>query len=272
MTLLKTLALTALVMPIIGTASTNDTGEQLFKKNCSHCHKLNRPSDTSTLTAPPLSGIMRHVIKRHKSKENAVAFIVDYALDPQLSKALCRPEKIKHFGLMPSQKGQVNTEELTLIAMWMYDTSTSAASKGHACKSVEKSAKEPKKRCHSTKNAIKSPKKSSQFLIPNGMPHMTKLLKQQWDNSDLNLSVPQKEKLLIVRQTTMNAIKSITPRIRGLEKTIIRKTMAKEKPESLEPIVKKLAQLKAKATNVHIRCIYDTSNILTERQISLLSK
>jgi hypothetical protein len=31
------------------------------------------------------------------------------------------PQKIKRFGLMPSQKGAVTPEELEIIATWMFD-------------------------------------------------------------------------------------------------------------------------------------------------------
>jgi cytochrome c len=66
-------------------------------------------------------GVMRHVKMRYNTKEDAVKFISEYALNPQESKAVCMPQKIKRFGLMPSQKENVSKEELQTIATWMYD-------------------------------------------------------------------------------------------------------------------------------------------------------
>ncbi len=232
--------------------------EALFQSKCASCHVTTKPQDFSTLVAPPVMGVMRHVKMHYKTKEEALAFIVDYALDPQQDKALCHSDKIKHFELMPSQRGNATVEELARIASWMYDNFPSSEQKTKVCKS-------------STATTPKT-QSSSQFLIPQGMPHLTKLLKQQWDNEALNLSKMQKEKLLAVRHATMKTIKRLTPRIQGLEKTIIRKTLSGESPKVLTPIIKKLALLKAEATTVHVQCIYDTEQILTAKQKELLYK
>ena len=93
----------------------------LFDAKCAACHQTTRPNDKSTLVAPPLMGVMRHVKMQYTSKEEAVKFITAYALDPQASKAVCKPENMKRFGIMPSQKGNVSKEELQTIAAWMYD-------------------------------------------------------------------------------------------------------------------------------------------------------
>ncbi len=107
---------------LFGTSVYAETsGEALFETKCASCHARMRPGDISTLIAPPIMGVMRHVKMRYGSKKEAVTFIVEYALNPQESKAVCMPQKIKHFGLMPSQKGNVTQEELTTIAGWMYD-------------------------------------------------------------------------------------------------------------------------------------------------------
>jgi len=96
-------------------------GASLFDAKCSACHVTTRPSDKSTLDAPPAMGVMRHVKMKYSTKDEAVKFISEYALNPQKSKAVCMPQKIKRFGLMPSQKGNVSKEELQTIAGWMYE-------------------------------------------------------------------------------------------------------------------------------------------------------
>ena len=94
---------------------------QLFEAKCASCHVKTRPDDISTLVAPPIMGVARHVKMTYRTKEEAVNFITDYVLDPQESKAVCMPGKLKYFGLMPSQKGQVSKDELNTIAGWIYD-------------------------------------------------------------------------------------------------------------------------------------------------------
>ena len=112
------------------------SGEALFEAKCASCHVKMRPSDISTLVAPPIMGVMRHVKMTYKTKDEAVKFITEYALNPQESKAVCMPEKLKRFGLMPSQKGNVTKEELTMIAAWAYDNFGGGRGRGNgqACK------------------------------------------------------------------------------------------------------------------------------------------
>jgi len=105
-------------------------GASLFAAKCAACHQTSRPNDMSTLVAPPVMGVMRHVKMRYTTKEDAMKFIIEYALNPQVSKSVCMPQKIKRFGLMPSQKGNVGKEELTTIAAWMYDNFPSQGFQG----------------------------------------------------------------------------------------------------------------------------------------------
>ena len=113
------------------------TAGELFETKCASCHVKTRPSDISTLVAPPIMGVARHVKMTYKTKEEVVSFITEYALDPQESKAVCMPDKLKRFGLMPSQKGKVTKEELTTIAGWIYDNfgnQGQGQGRGQACK------------------------------------------------------------------------------------------------------------------------------------------
>lgn len=110
---------------------------ELFEAKCASCHTKTRPNDISILVAPPIMGVARHVKMTYKTKEEAVNFIIEYTLNPQESKAVCLPDKLKHFGLMPSQKGQVTKEELTTIAGWIYDNfgnQGQGLGRGKACK------------------------------------------------------------------------------------------------------------------------------------------
>ena len=99
----------------------NTKAEELFKNKCASCHSTTRPTDMNRVVAPAIMGVMRHVKMSYPNKKDAVAFIKDYVVNPTKEKAVCMPMKIKRFGLMPSQKGNVTDEELEVIANWMFD-------------------------------------------------------------------------------------------------------------------------------------------------------
>ena len=111
-------------------ANATETAEVLFDTKCAACHSKERPTDMSKVVAPALMGVMRHVKMTYPNKAEAVAFMVDYILEPTKEKAICMPKKIERFGLMPSQKGNVTKEELTTITTWMYDNFPPANFKG----------------------------------------------------------------------------------------------------------------------------------------------
>ncbi len=98
-----------------------ESAEALFDAKCSICHFKTRPIDMSKVTAPALMGVMRHIKMAYPAKEDAVKFMVNYVLEPSKEKAICMPEKMQRFGLMPSQKGNVSKEELVRITSWMFD-------------------------------------------------------------------------------------------------------------------------------------------------------
>ncbi len=108
--------------------------------------------------------------------------------------------------------------------------------------------------------------KSSPFLIVGKLPHLTKLLMQQWDNPQLNLSAAQKEKLLVIRKRTIGGIKQRAPQIATFEKEVVEGTLAGKTPAELSASVESIARLKAETTMLHIRCIYETNTILTAEQ------
>lgn len=126
-------------------------GEMLFTQKCASCHSTTRPKDMSTVVAPALMDVMRHLKEDYSDKVKAIEFIKDYALNPSKDKAICMPEKIKRFGLMPSQKGNVTEEELEVIANWMFDNFPPKDFKGmgHGNKQANK---KQEKNCQSESN------------------------------------------------------------------------------------------------------------------------
>ncbi len=253
--ILLALSLTILSVSSLQAASSAET---LFDAKCAMCHVKVRPDDKSTLVAPPANGVMRHVKMNYETKESAVAFMTSYILDPKRDNAVCKAKSIQRFGLMPSQKGSVSEAELKVISAWMYDNFPKAGDmhkKGKSCKQEKKKAKA---------------KKSSPFLISSGLPHMTMLIKNNWENSELGLSAEQKKKLLVVRKSTISGIKAVKPKAMKLEKKINELTMSGAATSKLDPMVDVLADFKAQITKVQIKCIHDSKNILTQKQVKFL--
>ncbi len=255
-----------LFLTLSSSLSASTEGQRLFDEKCSTCHIKTKPTDFSTLIAPPAMGVVRHVKMNYDNKKDAVQFITEYTLNPQRDKAVCTPNTIDRFGLMPSQKDNVTEEELKKIAAWMYDNINLNRKSCNSKCNTNCNAKKAKKNTNTKNNT-----KASPFLITTrGMPHLTKMVKQNWDNKELRLTQEQKEKLLIVRKATMGAVMDLKPKVLKLEKKIKMLTMQGETPQNLYPMVEKLSKLKADATKVHIDCIHNTKKILTSAQIKIL--
>jgi len=120
------------------------------------------------------------------------------------------------------------------------------------------------------KGMHKGMKKSTPFLIKRGLPHMTKLVKKNWDNPELALTAEQKEKLLVVRKSVMEIVKRLKPEVRALEQEIIQASRAGESSDALKDKIEKLASLETEATLGHLGCIEQTKAILSEDQVKYL--
>jgi hypothetical protein len=260
---IATALITTMVLSTVISAS--QSAEELYDAKCSACHSKTRPTNMSEMVAPPVFGVMRHVKMRYPNKKEAVNFMVDYVLNPTIEKAICMPAKIKRFGLMPSQKGNVTKDELIKISNWMFDNfgGMNKNCNNQSC-GAKKSSCGAKKQANSTK-----PKP---FLITGKLPHLTMLVKYKWNDKNLNLTKEQKMKLLKVRKKTISGVKAIFPKINNLENEIVILSMSGEKVENIYPKVKKVAELKSNATKLHLECIYDTKNILTPMQLQYLLK
>lgn len=114
--------------------------------------------------------------------------------------------------------------------------------------------------------------KSSPFLITGKLPHLTKLLMQQWDNGELHLVEEQKSKLLVVRKETIGAVQKLGKEIAVLEKQVVDGALDGKPPEELRSLVQEIEKLKGEATMVHLRCTHTTSKILDRQQLALLTK
>jgi hypothetical protein len=108
------------------------------------------------------------------------------------------------------------------------------------------------------------------FLIQGKLPHLTMMIKVLWNDSDLALSADQKAILLQVRKETIGGAKALAKQIFPLENKIVKASFAGATPESQKADVEKLANLRAKATMLHLKCIYNTRQILNKEQLDIL--
>jgi hypothetical protein len=92
--------------------------KELFESKCEVCHKI-QVEDKSSLIAPPINKVIMHVKRSFKDKNQSIAFMKDYVINPNPKKTIC--PSIDIFGVMPSQKGLVTDSELDKIVNYIYD-------------------------------------------------------------------------------------------------------------------------------------------------------
>jgi cytochrome c len=104
-------------------------GKKLIEKKCSKCHNLDMPPKSyKSEIAPSMMAVTFHLkdfIKSNNPSEHegeVVTFIKDYVVNPSREKSFCDEDSLDSYGLMPSQKGKVNSQELDAIAHYMYQT------------------------------------------------------------------------------------------------------------------------------------------------------
>jgi len=124
----------------------------------------------------------------------------------------------------------------------------------------------------STTLMAKPQHKQKPFLIQGKLPHLTKKVKMMWDDPKLALTKDQKKELSLVKKETMTQVKALAKKIFPLENEIVKSSKKGAKPKTLQNKVEKLAKLKAKATMVHLNCLYKTKQILTPHQLTILKQ
>ena len=250
---------TLLLLAATTAVTLASTGAALLEKKCASCHMLEKPefSQLSTLKAPAMDAVVFHINLAMENDKEKKAFIADYVLNPDASKSVCESNKVAQFGVMPSQKGKVSKDELELIATELLAT--------YPHKAFVTMIKEMQS--NDKINALKS----APFLVNHeGLPHMTKLLIQNWDKAKLGLTKEQKEKLLVVREETLSAVKALKKQLKPLEASVAEAMIDREDPKSVEKTLEQIAKLKIEGTKVHLKCIAETTSILSEEQVAFL--
>jgi cytochrome c553 len=234
-------------------------GKALLEKNCASCHTFDLPSPETipTFKAPAMEAVGFHLKLAMDDDDKIKNFIVDYVLNPDISKSVCESNKVQQFGVMPSQKGKVSKADLEKIAEYV--------TKHFPTKEFTSMVKEIQ-----TNGKLNSLKNSPFLINKSGLPHLTKLLIESWDKAKLGLSKDQKEKLLVVRKTTLAGVKKIKMRVNELENSVIEELQDGKDPKDLKKMVDEIAKLKAEGTMLHLKCISDTVKVLNDEQIEFL--
>lgn len=101
-----------------------NSAKELVDTKCTICHLASQPnaSQRQNMIAPPMFGVMNNLGIHFKDDKKAItAFIKDYTVNPDEKKAVCQSHAITRFGVMPSQKGSVTSDELNKIANYLFD-------------------------------------------------------------------------------------------------------------------------------------------------------
>jgi len=220
---------------------------------------LNTPNfqEMGTIKAPPMEAVVLHINLAINDKQKKKDFIVDYVLNPKASKAVCESNKVKKYGVMPSLKDKIAAKDLESIADYILEKYPSEKF-SNMIKEMQTNDK--------MNGLIHSP-----FLMNNeGLPHMTKLLVENWDKALLGLTPEQKEKLLVVRKETKMGINKIKEQLKSLEDDVVDVLIEREDIKTLDKKLEEIAKLKLEATKVHLKCISSTTSILSEEQVAFL--
>lgn len=260
MHLTKPLFLSLALLTFSTSVDASSKAEELIKTNCASCHILTVPTPEmiQSLKAPAMEAVVFHLKDAmNNNNKKAKAFIIDFTQNPDVSKSVCESNKVAKFGVMPSLKGKVSPEDLATIADYMLET--------YPTKKFVKMITEM------LANGKLNSLKGSPFLMnQDALPHVTKILLENWDKGSLGLTSEQKEKLLVVRKETMSGVKKIKKALQILEEAIIEMSVDGEDLAKIEPKVQEVAKLKAQATMIQLKCLKDSIEILNDEQMEMI--
>lgn len=106
----------------------NFDGKKLLETKCASCHDLNMPPVVSDKElAPPIMAVSFHVhslvepTDESQRTSKAIEFVSDYIFNPSVEKSFCDEYSLKKYGLMPSQKEKLSSNEAKAIASYMFN-------------------------------------------------------------------------------------------------------------------------------------------------------
>lgn len=121
---MKKILTIVLLLNTLSLLNASENAKELTEKKCSQCHMIDSMTDTKKadgkIAAPPMWGVMRKLRENFKTREEALAFLIEYTINPDEKKMLFPKATKEYFGLMPSQKGKLTNKELEIIANYLY--------------------------------------------------------------------------------------------------------------------------------------------------------
>ena len=106
-------------------------GKKLLEQKCSRCHNpAFPPKDFKNEKAPSFMTMSFHFHNwmkgnsEYEKMSQFVEFAKDYVTNPTVQKSYCPPDMLKQYGLMPSQKGKVTSDEIAAIIKYIYKNYT----------------------------------------------------------------------------------------------------------------------------------------------------
>lgn len=99
----------------------NQKMEELVDNKCGICHLSGKLSKEKLqrMAAPPMWGVAKKIKTNLPNKQDGIAFLIDFTMNPSKEKMMFPQETIDKFGHMPSQKGNLTDAELKAIAEYI---------------------------------------------------------------------------------------------------------------------------------------------------------
>ena len=92
-----------------------EQGRATYDRICFACHTITPPPRN----APPIVGLAAHLRERFRTRDDAVAHIVDYVRAPSAEKSVLPPQAIQRWGVVMPPLA-LPEAELRAVASWLW--------------------------------------------------------------------------------------------------------------------------------------------------------
>lgn len=126
-----------IMLTLVSSVLFASNGEEVFKKRCIACHKMDGKMDDKHMRAPSMKMVSMRVKKMTADQKAFVAFVEDYIQNPSKKKGFCMPMAYKRFGTMPPIGKSMSAKNRKAVALWLHDSFTGSWDKamgGMMCK------------------------------------------------------------------------------------------------------------------------------------------
>jgi hypothetical protein len=111
------------------------------------------------------------------------------------------------------------------------------------------------------------------FLVSKNLPFLVGAALFHPDGDKLNLTKEQLQKFQEMKKTIVPKSAKMAKEVKAMELELAKAIVVEKKsPESLYPLVDKIAKAKADMTKAHLKCIHDVEQLLSPKQFDTLIK